>query len=231
MNIEFYPSNVAAQLSIPAPKPASNYIPKWYSDNERFVGGQPDIKNNRVINNTVKACTPYSDALSAGYIQETWCDIYFELSKDKESIRYQIPRGPSPIAMRKDMYVKVDGFYNVEFTWQLNWTPKVPKGYSVLVTHPLNRIDLPFSTGTGIIDADEFYHSLPGSIPFYIKKGFSGIIPVGTPMYQIIPIKRDEWTSRAMEFDEDQFVARNSIIRKAFIGSYKRFFHVKKSWK
>jgi hypothetical protein len=59
------------------------------------------------------------------------------------------------------------------------------------MTHPLNRFDLPFTTTSGIVDSDKFF--APGNVPFFIKEGFSGIIPEGTPFLQLIPIKRATW--------------------------------------
>jgi antitoxin (DNA-binding transcriptional repressor) of toxin-antitoxin stability system len=32
-----------------------------------------------------------------------------------------------------------------------------------------------------------------GSIPFYIKNGFEGVIKSGTPVAQIIPFKQENW--------------------------------------
>jgi hypothetical protein len=68
----------------------------------------------------------------------------------------------------------------------------------VLITSPLNRLDLPFRSLTAVIDADVFYHILPdpmqggGNYPFYLNRGFEGIIPIGTPMCQYIPFKREK---------------------------------------
>jgi hypothetical protein len=50
---------------------------------------------------------------------------------------------------------------------------------------------LPFTTLSGIHDTDGGLHE--GKIPFYIKSDFEGIIPAGTPIMQLIPIKRDSW--------------------------------------
>src|SRR5215475_8103617 len=37
------------------------------------------------------------------------------------------------------------------------WTIEAPEGYAVLLTHPLNRVDLPFTTLTGIVDCDRYH--------------------------------------------------------------------------
>jgi len=46
----------------------------------------------------------------------------------------------------------------------------MPAGYSLLITHPFNRHDLPFVTLTGLVDADSLlrqFHQLPGSLARY----------------------------------------------------------------
>jgi len=69
----------------------------------------------------------------------------------------------------------------------------VPEGYSALYSQPFNRFELPFLTTSGIIDNDKV--KLPGTMPFFIIKGFSGVIPAGTPYAQILPFKRENWES------------------------------------
>jgi hypothetical protein len=71
------------------------------------------------------------------------------------------------------------------------WGMNTPKGWSILITQPLNRFDLPFTITSGIVDSDEFSSS--GNVPFFIREDFSGTIPAGTPFAQIIPIKRSSW--------------------------------------
>jgi len=84
------------------------------------------------------------------------------------------------------------GHLRNHLVWTSNWAWKTPKGYSMLVTHPLNGWHLPFTTMSAIIDSDKF--NGPGNIPFFLKKDFEGIIPKGTPYAQLIPIKRKKWT-------------------------------------
>ena len=61
-----------------------------------------------------------------------------------------------------------------------------------MITHPLNRNDLPFITISGIVDGN-FAISADGNVPFYIKNNFEGIIPQGTPIAQLIPFYRQNW--------------------------------------
>jgi hypothetical protein len=52
---------------------------------------------------------------------------------------------------------------------------------------------LPFLTTSGIIDNDKVH--FPGSMPFFVREGFTGVIPAGTPFVQMLPFKREDWES------------------------------------
>lgn len=83
------------------------------------------------------------------------------------------------------------GYHHHHFSWGTKQILKVEDGYSLLITHPLNRDDLPFRTLSGIVDAN--YAMNGGKLPFLLQEGFEGIIKAGTPIAQIIPIKREPW--------------------------------------
>jgi len=120
------------------------------------------------------------------------------------------------------------GHSNSLYAWNIKWGVQTPSGYSSIFIHPLNRYDLPFTTTSGIMDTDTY--SMGGEIPFFLKQDFEGIIPEGTPIVQIIPIKRDSWQSIRSKYD-DRFV-KNSLyqIGKTLYGGYKKLFWQKKHY-
>ena len=81
----------------------------------------------------------------------------------------------------------------------------------------------------GLVDTDK--HENPLNFPFFIKIGFEGIIEKGTPIAQIIPIKRDDWESEKGVYDENQM--RNSFYRlkRYAIRSYKQQWWTKKNYR
>ena len=85
--------------------------------------------------------------------------------------------------------------------------------------HPSQRHDLPFFTLTAIVDTDKFPNKL--HLPFFIKEGFEGIIEAGTPIAQIIPIKRDVWKSEKKSFQEKTHILYNNAMQINFIRAYK----------
>jgi hypothetical protein len=232
MIIEFYPSSKDVELVVQPPQPARTAIPDWYKLTPAYEGLK-EISfddSGAVSNKGLKHCMPFLDALSTGYVQKTWCDIHIEPSPNGQAT-YRYADGPKLLGHRDNPNVRItEAYYPMEFVWSMAWLPKVPKGYSVLITHPLNRLDLPFKTLSGVIDADGFYHTPFGSVPFYVEKDFHGFIPAGTPMYQIIPIKRDAWTREIHKFNVDESRKRNSIVQKHFVGAYKNLFWSRKDY-
>jgi hypothetical protein len=107
---------------------------------------------------------------------------------------------------------------------------KVPNGYSVLVTHPLNRFDLPFTITSGIMDADSYFAE--GSIPFFLKSNFEGVIERGTPIAQIIPFKKESWSSE-VSYDDKYMNASEQVkfdANSVLSGYYKKMFWNKKTF-
>jgi len=189
-----------------APKPIIKLIPEWFRKADRYA---KDGKNDFIIGPdsgkipTWKACPAIFDIMSTGYSLNTPCDIEFFKNSQKEiDVKIEDIKYLSFVQRRSPMpqFVHPEGYYQEHFAWFGEWQVKLPKGYSALYSSPFNRYDLPFLSTSGIIDNDKV--NLPGSYPFFIRKGFTGIIPAGTPYVQVIPFKRENWISEIIE-EED----------------------------
>lgn len=233
MDIKFVPYSEDSEINVPMPKPAKNYMPKWFKDMPQFhdekfirIKSKKDVMSTSA---TAKSCAPFMDTFLTGYIQETWCDIL--ITVDSYNVGYNWANGPQPLEIRSNIKYAVpipEEYYQIEFEWRTQWEPKTPKGWSSLYMHPLNQPDLPFYSMSGIVDTDKFH--MGGAFPFFIKKGFTGVIPAGTPMYQIIPFQRKEWKSSAEEFDDRVWRKRHFATTKYFTGGYRKLFWQKKSY-
>jgi len=220
------------------PKPAKSFIPEWYKEAETFF----DWEGSKTAG--LKTCMPYLDAMTAGYILSTPVDIYVnehqnELSHLFNSEELQI-RWDGPPALNSFIaerpkesgatMPRPPGHYPNHLVFKSYWSYKTPRGWSTLVTRPLNRDDLPFTTTSGIIDTDKF--GTPGNIPFFLKKGFTGLIPKGTPIVQFIPIKRANWIS----VDNDPGIVDpvqmqgHMVNRRNSKDSYKRKYWQRKNY-
>jgi hypothetical protein len=196
--IEFYSwSNEAEELTT-MPVPSKSHISEmWKSknryiqENELIIHGQPG-KPGGVPNLGLKHCIPYFDAMTAGYIQLLHCDIQVKQIDGRPELRWRSSLSPCQIRTKEEIDPK-KGYSDAHFAWLMYWGLRTPEGWSCLITNPINRPELPFTVTSGFMDTDK-YHA-PGNITFHIQEGFEGIIPQGTPIYQIIPIKREEWVS------------------------------------
>ena len=176
------------------PRPARNFIPEWYKKAEKFIGKKPTLNQNSTMGQiTVKACTPFLDSLTTGYMIELWQDLEVKQEPNGTNLYWKVePKLAISRDTRAHQGMPVpQGYSEQAFAWKLPFSFKSPKGYSLLITHPLNRFDLPFTTFSGIVDADEVINE--GNLPVAFSSTFEGIIPAGTPFAQIIPFKRDNW--------------------------------------
>jgi hypothetical protein len=178
---------------IPDLQPVKKFVPQWYKDSERFVGGKQFLQTG-VEGNALKLCVPFLDALTLGYAVCLHCDILVEQTEFGPMLKWrgQLP----PVVERSKESAKtlpVPGGHSEEhFAWIGYTAFKLPKGYSLLWTHPLNRFDLPFTTISGVMDSDSAAEH-GGNFPVFFKKDFEGVISRGTPIAQVIPFKRDNW--------------------------------------
>jgi len=144
----------------------------------------------------VKTCPPFSAVLTCGFLMPLIADLRVEDGIFTWDALTDFSR--SPIDVHDDEasgtpFLDEDRFI-VKFANY--WTLEVPPGYSLLITHPVNRHDLPFVTLTALVDADRYKDNFIGFPVHWRDCGFSGLLPKGTPVAQCIPVRRDSWTAR-----------------------------------
>ena len=226
------------------PLPTAKTIPDWYRNADKYgknpTTNEPYLQNGEKII-SFKGCPSVLDVMTTGYVLRTPCDIEFyeengqvKRKIDPEYEKFCVPRPEMP------QFHHPEGYYKDHFAWFPEWAIETPEGYSALYTHPLNRFELPFLTVSGIIDNDDV--NLPGSMPFFVKEGFVGIIEAGTPFAQIIPFKRDDWKSDIINKPHDLFRGMKEAARQEYEsgrydkegnplgGMYKRDYRKKKKY-
>jgi hypothetical protein len=234
MEIKFNPTSEEAEISVAPPKPAVECLPEYYKSMRFVEKNSNDIEFDSAGNPmlTVKACMPFRDAMVSGYIQETWQDIYIALNEDGTA-HYGFPSSPPIINSREKPSISIpEEFYNFELVFYPPWWPELPKGWSAIFTTPFNRLDLPFKVLDGIVDADSMTESNAlGNLPFFLRKNVVGLIPKGTPMYQIIPFKRENWQSSPQPYNKKKHMKGVLAIQQHIWGGYKKLHWSKKSYK
>lgn len=233
--IVFRPVGTTEQTEATPPTPAKSNLPSWYKDLTHFYGGKPSIRDG-MANLTVKACMPFYDAMTSGYVQTAWQDMSFEFVQQEdgsETVYFGEPYEVASFHVRDSMpsvNLSAD-YYPFEFVYHPPFYAELPKGWSLLVTQPFNNFDSPIHFTSGIIDSDSFSTSGKGNLPFFIKRGFQGVIPKGTPLFQMIPIKRENWVSSVEDYDKEKQSEIMRPIYTKFWGGYKHTYWHKKSFK
>lgn len=210
--------------------PTKTKIPDWYKKIPKWENNTILDENNN-FSKTVKQCYPFLDTLSTGYFITLPYDLYIKNNNGRPFLIFNEgnqhpPRWRDNIANEN---IVPHGFFPIEYIWNICTSIEIPKSHSALFTHPLNRYDLPFFSLSGIISGGWPTNS-HGNYPFYIKQGFEGIIPQGTPIIQIIPFTNEEWKSEK----KSGLVRAGEINRKKSLsvisGWYKNTFWIKKKY-
>jgi hypothetical protein len=95
------------------------------------------------------------------------------------------------------------------------WTMEMEEGWSLLVTHPLNRPDLPFRTIAGLVHADRYVDTYVHFPAIWTDEQFKGVLPRGTPVAHCIPVRRDQ-VELVFEALEGERLERHRRQRDAF---------------
>ena len=217
---------------IDPPTPASRNFPDWFKNlSKKIMPKKMPIMPDGNANMTAKACAPLVDSFMAGYTITLPFDVIVTRDPEYKNLfnwqceweavgehdSRQYPKEGTPAGY--------DGLYK----WSNPWTLKTPPGYSLWVTHPVNRFDLPFITMSGFVDTDR-YNTSPINFPFFLKNDFEGTIKHGTPIAQVIPIKRDSWSLEKLPYNNGD-IKTPFIIRKVLEKSYKLQFWSRKDYK
>ena len=239
--IRFSPNTERTKALDPHPTPAKMHTPKWYANAPKFSGvdGSSNdfmdhIKSENGMHLTYKLCIPFLDPLISGYMITLPTTIIVANAVDNNGKPYKKVfwnTEEPPIDMQSEFVIHglpvPEGFYSQPYRWATQWKIETPSGYSAVFTHPFNRTDLPFHTLTGIVDTDKHPNSL--LFPFFIKESFEGEIPAGTPIVQVLPFKREPWSSETTNSFQPTY--STDIVKQTFIKTYKKKFWSRKEYK
>jgi hypothetical protein len=235
--ITFQPYDEYVQAAQSAPVSASECIPDWYKKLPRFVGNS-DKPIKALGRKDLKMCVPFRDAMVTGYMVLLPAEIEVCISNDgdvdifyNQQLPFKLAHKRGPLDEQNQGYGMPHpiGTVPIMFAWGALFGIGTNKSDSVLITHPLNRHDLPFVTTSGIIDSG--YDDKAGNIPFFIKEGFTGIIPKGTPIAQVIPFKRENWVAEHIKSDRKGYELFMTLRDTYLDGFYSRFLRQPRSFK
>jgi len=207
------------------PQPAKSFIPVEYKKLSSYHG-------NDLRESTVKKCMPFLDALTSGYIIPFYQDYIITVDNEKKSYHiktglhkpqahswWQLPEG------YQDGKKPIGKFTN-------KWVIRTPPGYSCLFIHPFNRPKMDYEAITGVVDTDVYNEIV--HCPYFWKryndeKKSQVHIKKGEPMIQIIPFKRESWTSwSGIKERKNKPMEKYAGMLKDI---YKKFYWKKKEYK
>jgi hypothetical protein len=208
---------VPGNIFVPPVVPASEALPGWY---KKMSYGEPPSPQGRAL--TAKACMPFFDAMTQGYIIPLWADMYVSVEKnDNGGPEFSWRDGQTEVIaphrpdQTKGMPImdKALGMEQQSFKFNSPWVIQTPEGYSTLFTSPLNNVNPKFSLVSAIVATDTY----PGFINFpFVWTGppdWEGLIPMGTPVAQLIPFKRDDFRHEIGAMNEEDNLRYTSAQR------------------
>jgi hypothetical protein len=214
----------------PRPYPAAKGLPKWWKDIPAYTNGSKKLTLDPYANVTVKRCSPTIDMLTSGYYIPLWADLLVEQVNNTPLVKWSTQRAVvgSWESSQLENFQILNGYSRFAFKNYHGWTIKTPPGWSCLFIHPVAYLNENFQTISGIVDTDVFSGEI--NVPFTIKDGFEGLIEKGTPMVQVIPFKRDNWSSdfkvkgpRQHEFDQEKLYSKAIKAYSSVFKSNKKY--------
>jgi hypothetical protein len=201
--IEFHGSE-GVITHFPEPYPASQAVPEWLKGMPMLSGDGPDQR-------TLKRCPPFLGAITAGYIIPAVSDIHFWCDA-AGLLRVQEPQFVETHVHAQYAAAPFGDKTVVKF---LNpWLVRTPPGYSTLFCSPFNRFDLPFSVLAGVVETDTFYREVNFPAISMMRPDSTFMIPKGTPLVQVIPIRREDWNSKTVPVDEARLIGTRQELRE-----------------
>lgn len=238
--IRFYPFSETTASFVPKPIPASRVVPHWYKSQPGNKGDDEMIPKGGMAASTIKRCMPIFDAMTAGYMIVAPCDIHLDAT-NPEKLEWQVPA--QLMSLKADLFathapeqyenypIDPEQYHKQLLRILPTWSVGTDEGYSVLFTNPYHTDSSPLWAFTGLIDTDGFISE--GHVSFLVKKGFKGVIKQGTPLYQLIPFRREDWEAEYVSPEKARPVVEKQRfnLRSTFMNGYKNKFRSKKEYK
>ena len=174
---------------IAEPYPSRKLLPDWYKELPPKLNNESKFENS-----TIKRCAPFLDAMTTGWIIPLAADVEFVTNSNASNVSYKTMFYRTMIENHGENQISSPGCPHPQspkppmkfMNW---WAIKVPKGYSVLFLPPLNRKEFRFECISGLVDVDGYFEFI--NFPFFFNEpNYTGILKKGTPLVQVIPIKR-----------------------------------------
>lgn len=179
---------------------------------------------------TLKHCPPLIDAMRLGFLILNPVDL---LVKDGELhwdwdppilTDAQISRAPVGVHVPEQADGTPLATDRLVLKFINFWTLEAEPGWSLLFHHPSGYPDLPFKALSGVVDSDLFADGYV-HFPALLDPGFEGLIERGTPVAQVVPVRKDSVLEVRTMTDNE--IANNRAMQDALAtepGVYRKRF-------
>lgn len=214
------------------PAPAKNFIPEWYKKMKKRLSEHEFVRfSNELVQreHTMKACPPVLDYLTGGYIIPMPFDLMITNENGRQDFAYNVPM--SLIGGHGEAQIEGSPYSGSQANKLTNpWFITTPKGYSCYFFKPHYADTMGIDILPAVVDTD-MQHEV--NFPFF----FSGeenkdyYIPKGTPIAQVLPFKRQNWTMELKELSNRRGIYQNLIANTSFKSLYQDNFRAKKNYR
>lgn len=184
--------------AIPHPFPAGRHLPDW------FKNMPPTFDQG----GTVKRCPPFLAAMTAGYIIPLPADVRFSMSSTGQlsaTCKLNLFGRHVPEQFQGSPFAPL-----IVVKFRNPWIVVTPPEYVCLISAPLNRFEMPFLPLTGIVETGTYYKEVQLPVACTMRPGQIVELRRGTPLIQVIPIRREEWTGQWGVLDESRRAAQQA---------------------
>ena len=216
------------------PVPASKAIPDYWK--QASADPNEDGYHNGPWNTTVKSCLPFLDAMTQGYIIPLWADLHVKSSQNSageiEPIftwgahHFTVIEKHTPDQTRTVPAIQ-RGLGDVAFKFVSPYIIETPPGYSSLFVRPLNNAHEYIDMFSAVVSTDVYPNNINFPFAWTGPSDYEGVIPIGTPVIQVIPFKRVDFRHEVKEIseaDDNLMRAGRNIVAGTFRGCYKRLW-------
>lgn len=181
-------------------------------------------------------CPGMWDYLQAGYIISAWCDIHIKANKQGVSVRMEGVNTIDAIKAVPMNFALVDGMAPIKDSVK-RVVLKIPVPYSIMAKRGISAQILPAVMHSPFLDKLFVY---PGEVVYdkfdTVNFIFSPLeeceftIRAGTPLLQIIPFRRHNFTAECGAPTERENAVANYRFASHIAGFYRRMFHSTKKY-
>jgi hypothetical protein len=203
------------------PIPAYKKMPDWYRTLQPHI---PETKERPVRDVwgarslTAKKCMPMLDCMSLGYIIPLAGGVHIKTNHDCSEIKATGPKSINSVEFHTLDQLggrNAPGFPAQPIKFLNYWVIKTKPGYSALFTAPFNHFNPHFTCISGLVDTDKY----PKEVNFpaiWHTPNFDDYIPAGTPLVQVIPIRRSDASRkpRVRQMTKKEFSDIDKIRKK-----------------